>query len=318
MNYDVFNGDADGICSLHQLRLRSPCDRNLITGVKRDIELLRKVSAQPKDRITVLDISFDKNRMDVERLLNKGCSIEYFDHHHTGEIILHKELTAHIDTAPSLCTSLIVNNYLNSSYAEWAVVGAYGDNLHSSAVNLATSLKLNKKQLQLLEKLGKYINYNGYGENINDLHIHPVELYRSLSEYLSPIDYIFSEHTYEQLEQGYKEDITYVSSLAPNFSNSRSEIYVLPNASWSHRVIGIFANNLAQKNRRKAHAVLIETKKGYKVSVRAPISSPFGADKLCLRYDTGGGRKAAGGINNLKENDFEIFINDFLGHKWND
>jgi hypothetical protein len=38
MQYDVFNGDADGICALVQLRLAKPIQSNLITGVKRDIE----------------------------------------------------------------------------------------------------------------------------------------------------------------------------------------------------------------------------------------------------------------------------------------
>ena len=37
--YDVFNGDADGICALLQLRLAAPADSTLITGVKRDIDL---------------------------------------------------------------------------------------------------------------------------------------------------------------------------------------------------------------------------------------------------------------------------------------
>ena len=42
--YDVFNGDADGICALLQLRLAAPADSTLITGVKRDIDLLKPVS----------------------------------------------------------------------------------------------------------------------------------------------------------------------------------------------------------------------------------------------------------------------------------
>jgi hypothetical protein len=41
--YDVFNGDADGICALHQLRLANPRDAVLLTGVKRDIALLQRV-----------------------------------------------------------------------------------------------------------------------------------------------------------------------------------------------------------------------------------------------------------------------------------
>ena len=44
-NFDVFNGDADGICALHQLRLTYPVSATLITGAKRDIKLLEKVEA---------------------------------------------------------------------------------------------------------------------------------------------------------------------------------------------------------------------------------------------------------------------------------
>ena len=63
-DYDVFNGDADGICALVQLRLAEPRKAHLVTGVKRDISLLKQVDAEPGDRITVLDISMDKNRND--------------------------------------------------------------------------------------------------------------------------------------------------------------------------------------------------------------------------------------------------------------
>ena len=38
--FDVFNGDADGICALLQLRQHTPRIATLITGVKRDIGLL--------------------------------------------------------------------------------------------------------------------------------------------------------------------------------------------------------------------------------------------------------------------------------------
>ncbi|HBQ39206.1 MAG TPA: acetyltransferase, partial [Halieaceae bacterium] len=62
MNYDVFNGDADGLCALVQLRRAEPLDAVLVTGVKRDIALLQQVEAGPGDRVTVLDISLDKNR----------------------------------------------------------------------------------------------------------------------------------------------------------------------------------------------------------------------------------------------------------------
>ena len=38
-NYDVFNGDTDGIFAWHQLRLTHPRDAEIVTGVKRDVNL---------------------------------------------------------------------------------------------------------------------------------------------------------------------------------------------------------------------------------------------------------------------------------------
>ena len=58
----AFNGDADGLCALQQLRLVDPRDATLVTGVKRDIQLLRRVNAATGDEVTVLDISLDANR----------------------------------------------------------------------------------------------------------------------------------------------------------------------------------------------------------------------------------------------------------------
>jgi hypothetical protein len=55
--YYAFNGDADGLCALQQLRLVEPGDAMLVTGVKRDIKLLERVDATAGDDVTVLDIS---------------------------------------------------------------------------------------------------------------------------------------------------------------------------------------------------------------------------------------------------------------------
>ena len=60
--YDVFNGDADGICALIQLRLAEPAETTLITGVKRDIALARQLPTTEPVNATILDISLDKNR----------------------------------------------------------------------------------------------------------------------------------------------------------------------------------------------------------------------------------------------------------------
>ena len=58
---DIFNGDADGICALTQIRNANPADARLVTGVKRDISLVAKAGIESGDRVTVLDISLAKN-----------------------------------------------------------------------------------------------------------------------------------------------------------------------------------------------------------------------------------------------------------------
>lgn len=50
----MFNGDADGICALHQLRLADPVESEIITGLKRDIALLEHVPAVDGDLVSVL------------------------------------------------------------------------------------------------------------------------------------------------------------------------------------------------------------------------------------------------------------------------
>ena len=128
---DVFNGDADGLCALVQLRNASPQESTLVTGVKRDINLLDRVSAKSGDQITVLDVSLDKNRDALNSVLEAGAEVVYVDHHFAGDIPEHPKLTALINTASDVCTSLLVNGHLKGQFAEWAVTGAFGDNLRN-------------------------------------------------------------------------------------------------------------------------------------------------------------------------------------------
>ena len=70
MQYDVFNGDADGICALHQLRLARPQpEAELVSGVKRDIKLLDRLTgkAGTGDQVAVLDISMASNSRLMQR-----------------------------------------------------------------------------------------------------------------------------------------------------------------------------------------------------------------------------------------------------------
>ena len=92
-NYDVFNGDTDGIFAWHQLRLSHPREAVLVTGVKRDVGLVSRVDAGEGDLVTIMDVSHAKNRKDVRRLLDSGAIVEYFDHHNAGEMIDHPNIT---------------------------------------------------------------------------------------------------------------------------------------------------------------------------------------------------------------------------------
>ena len=126
MHFDVFNGDADGICALHQLRLANPMDSVLVTGVKRDIDLVKRVP-EDADSVTVLDISLEKNVTALQALLDNGIPVQYFDHHFPGDIPDSPHLDCHINTEATVCTGLLVNAHLQGAHLPWAVTAAYGD-----------------------------------------------------------------------------------------------------------------------------------------------------------------------------------------------
>ncbi len=310
-HYDVFNGDADGICALHQLRLAYPAASQLVTGVKRDITLLERVVAKPGDKITVLDISLDKNREALLALLERGVQVAWFDHHFPGDVPAHRGFEAHIDRAPDICTSLLVDRFLQGRYRIWAVVGAFGDNLHEAARRAAEPLQLSAGELDALQSLGTCLNYNGYGETLADLHFPPDELYRLLHRHADPFAFIAGEPAFHQLQQGYAEDMAKAEGLQPEMGTPACALYILPDAPWSRRASGSFGNLLAQSRPNRAHAILTRRSGGYTVSVRAPLATPTGADELCRRFDSGGGRKAAAGINCLPDGKVEEFVAAF-------
>jgi hypothetical protein len=86
----------------------------------------------------------------------------------------------------------------------------------------------------------------------------------------------------------------------------------LPNEKWARRVSGVFGNALANRHPDKAHAILTNKVDGnYLVSVRAPLNRKSGADELVSKFLTGGGRKAAAGINSLPSYMVQSFIDAF-------
>lgn len=311
-HFDVFNGDADGICALHQLRLAQPRESVLVTGVKRDIELLARVPAQAGDTVTVLDVSLDRNLPMLSKLLDSGVEVEYFDHHSGSKHIEHARLRLSIDSEPLACTSTIVDHFLQGRHRLWAVVGAFGDNLGPTARALGQAARIARQAMSALHELGEAINYNSYGESLDDLLVPPAQLYETLRAYASPFDFIRREPLARALSDNRRRDLEQALAIKPATVLPGGAVYVLPDAAWARRVQGEFANVLAQRRPRLAHAVLAE-RGGDKfcVSVRAPLRDPQGAERLCSRFVHGGGRSAAAGIDDLPVDQLANFVSAF-------
>jgi hypothetical protein len=315
--YDVFNGDADGICALHQLRLAEPREAELVSGVKRDNRLLSRLAGVRNAVITVLDISMETNREELDRLL-ESCRIFYADHHFAGELPHAAALEAHIDPNPETCTGLIIDRLLEGRYRGWAVVAAFGDNLHAAARRAAAMLDLGTEQLAALRELGELMNYNSYGRTVADLHFRPEVLYRAVQPFIDPLAFYHDSEAVGRLREGFRHDMTAARAIAPGVHAGAGRVYFFPAEAWARRVAGVFINERAREQPEQPHALLVANDDAtYTVSVRAPLAGGSeggvrqGADVLCRRFPTGGGRAAAAGINVLPAARVEEFLRQF-------
>ncbi len=315
-NYDVFNGDADGLTALVQLRLAYPKQSILVTGVKRDISLLQQITPSNGDHITVLDVSLDKNVVPLDLCLASGATVFYADHHSAKKVPTSPNFEAHIHTHANTCTALIINGYLAGKHALWAIVGAFGDNLRVPATQLAQKLGLSEHDTERLELLGIYLNYNGYGEAVSELLYAPDELYQLLIQYSSPLDFIQQEaRVFGKLQARHDSDLAQARNIEASEENEYSRVFMLPNEAWTKRVSGIYSNTLANQAPKKAHAIITTNKQGgYLISIRAPLTRKFGAEALACQFDTGGGREAAAGINHLPKEQLSAFVRKFQQH----
>jgi hypothetical protein len=282
----------------------------LVTGVKRDIQLLQTVKLTAEDSVTVLDISMEKNSEALKTALDKGVDVFYADHHRTGEIPEHKKLKALIDLDANACTALIIDQYLKGQFHDWAICAAYGDNLIAKADSLSAAAGHTKAQSEQLKELGTLINYNGYGAEVADLHFDPANLYRELLAYSSPFDvFIDKQSPYYQLQGAYQKDLKNALAISALHESKLLKVFELPDEKWSRRISGVYGNLLANKEPDSAFVVLTKNALGgYLVSLRAPLNNKQGAGELCSQFESGGGRAAAAGINHLPVEMLSSFI----------
>lgn len=301
--FDVFNGDADGIIARHQYRLVHPAQTTGITGVKRDVGLLDQLAGNASviagDQIYVFDISYDANHEAATKLLSRGVTIHWFDHHRADRLTPHPNLVAHIDTSADTCTSLIVDKLIDGAHRHWAIAAAYGDNMMEQAEILARNEKLSPDQNQALRQLGEVINYNAYGDTVEDLLVAPAGLADYLQSYESPFAFISQSTLFRTLADGFADDMAVCAQLEATFADETVAAYVLPEGARSRRISGTFANHCARTFPKRAHIIATPNTSGtYTVSLRSPLNQPVGADLIAARFG-GGGRKIAAGINDL-------------------
>jgi hypothetical protein len=308
----AFNGDADGLCALQQLRLAGGPPGPLVTGVKRDIALLDRVVAAAGDHCTVLDVSLDVNRAGLLALLEAGVEVRYFDHHFTGEVPGHPGLEAHLDLSPQVCTSLLVDRFLDGRHRAWAVVGAFGDSLTEEARALAAGAGIAADAAERLRELGVAINYNAYGETIADLHVPPAELAEEMIRWADPLAFAEGSEICRRLAEGFQADMALARQLAPARQAKGAVFFTLPDAPWARRASGTLANDLAKAHAGSAVAIVSpKSGGGYLVSVRVPRDAAVSAEAFCRTFPTGGGRRTAAGINHLPGEDLQKFADAF-------
>lgn len=313
MYYDVFNGDADGICALQQLRCARPrVGVHRVSGVKRDIQLLSRVQHVHGCSITVLDISLDKNRLALQQLLNQQNQLLYIDHHFAGEIPTSPLLSCHIDVHPKTCTSLLVNGLLDGRFSSWAICGAFGDNLHGPARHLAASFSMAEEHILQLQEIGDLLNYNSYGESLDDLRFTPESICTTLEHFTDPLDFFADSSILTALRLGFQEDMALALAQKEHGPTGKNRVYILPDAAWARRISGVFANLKAREKIESAHSLITENSDGtFRISVRAPLNDNRDADTLCRQFPTGGGRRGAAGINALPADKLELFLSAF-------
>lgn len=251
----------------------------------------------------------------MQRLLDAGVRVRYFDHHVVEDMPAHPLLESHVDTATDVCTSLLVDRHLGGAFRAWALVGIYGDNLAAVADRLALDSNVDAGDCALLRRLGEAINYNAYGDEERDVHIAPRDLHAIMLRYRDPRDMLAYEPVVDEIDAQRHSDLQQALAVAPLWQDAGASVRVLPDAPWSRRVLGCIANELANAEPQRAHAVLKQQGKGYAVSVRAPLASPSGAHALCSRFG-GGGRARAAGIDGLAQDELERFICAFANARW--
>ena len=215
-------------------------------------------------------------------------------------------MDALISPAPEVCTSALVNGRLRSAFTEWAVVGCFGDNLDTTADTLIDNLSSSVDR-DALKQLGICVNYNAYGSQPADLHFHPADLYRRMQCHTSPTALLQDDRDlFETLVAAYETDMS--------AARRHLGLSMTTTSRWCHsrRGVGTRVSGCMATTWLTSHRTKRTRSDGYRRwlfgKVRAPLNNRTGADAVCRQFETGGGRAAAAGINQLPRDQLGRFI----------
>jgi hypothetical protein len=193
------------------------------------------------------------------------------------------------------------------------VTGAFGDGLDATALGLGLKLALSPRELDTLRELGRDLNYNAYGETEADLLIPPAQLFRRMCEFDDPLRFASSSEIRPQLHANRIADMKAAGEIEAYRRAGGAEVFVLPDAPWSRRVNGVFANHRAALEPQRAVAIVVPRRGGdLMASVRVPQGAGRSADEFCRAFPGGGGRRGAAGVDHLPSAEFETFVQRFV------
>jgi len=328
----AFNGDADGIISQHLLFLAGITPERRLTGLKRDLRLLRHIDSTDGAaferglRLYVCDINLADNRDDLIRLLQNSTTrtataptVTWYDHHEPGPIPDLPGLRTRIATGRGACTGLLVHADLLAQGLgqdpRWAAIAAHGDNLPDAADALLAPLALSENDREALREAGTLINYNAHGETPADVLFPPLVVATRMADFRDPMAFIRESGFIEPLRAQLRDDEERMGGLTPTSGGDLAALYVLPGEGWARRLGSTWASRAALQNPARAFAILHPLEDGsYQVSIRAPRGRPDApaAATLAAEFPSGGGRALAAGINRLPAEQVDVFTRRFM------
>jgi hypothetical protein len=311
----AFNGDADGLCAQHILFLELGAPVLRVTGLKREIELLKRIPADATGHVHAMDISLKRNLDALAPLLARGnVKVTWYDHHEPGDPPSHPSLELHVNQAPETCSAAIVNAVRGHRHPLWAAMAAFGDNLPATGSSLASAGGASAHEAQLLRRAGGLLNYNAYGELPGDQLFPAAVLAGRMEAYPSALDFCWDAPTFGPLAAQFEADLEAFQSLSPLADVPGAKAFAVPDAPFARRYAATWANERALERPDEALAVLHAVSEGgYRVSLRAPRSGGPAASDLAIEFG-GGGRKLAAGIDALPAGDLDRFVRRFAAY----